>query len=257
MNNLMRIAVVALVILFASTSVQAVVIVHEDFSYPNGNLVGNDGWSNLSGTGTFIQVSGGVVTGLTAGSGSREDGGLTFTATPSLLFYAFDLQYTGSTPAGNAYFAALRNSGTFVARTFLAAPTSTGFRLGIGTNGTNDGAATVFTPDLTINTFYRIVVGYDPTTGALNFWINNGNEGSPDLSIAAAGTTATLNGFNLRQGGDGANSYLGLNIDNFEVATTFQEAFDFTPIPEPATYAMLFIGSGMLVGVQRLRRKAS
>jgi hypothetical protein len=257
MNKLLKTAVLTVATFFTAASTYAVVVIHEDFTYPNGGLVGNDGWANLSGTGSFIQVSGGVVTGLLAQTASSEDAGLTFTGTTAPLFYAFDLQYTGATPAGNAYFAALRNSGSFVARTFLAAPTTSGFRLGIGTNATGDGAATIFTPDLTNNTLYRVVVGYNPTTGALNFWINNGVEGSPDLSIAAAGTTATLNGFNLRQGGNAANNYSGLNIDNFEIATTFDEAFNFAPIPEPSTYAMMLVGAGLLFGMQRLRRKTS
>jgi hypothetical protein len=189
---------------------------------------------------------------LVAQAASSEDAGITFGATTSQLFYGFDMTYSGSAPIGNAYFAAFQNSGVFVARTFLAAPTTSGFRLALGTNLQTDGAASAFSPDLNIGTLYRVVVGYDPTTGALNLWFNNSNQGSPNLSIAAAGTTATLNGFILRQGGTAANAYSGLNIDNFEVASTFNEAFAFA-VPEPATYMLL--GFGALVCAQHFRRR--
>ena len=45
----------------------------EDFSYADGNLVGNGGWAAHSGAGNSpVQVSGGQIT-LNQGSGSRED----------------------------------------------------------------------------------------------------------------------------------------------------------------------------------------
>ena len=83
-----------------ASSASAALFYNETFSYPDGNLVGNGGWANHSGTGTFIQVSSGTVS-TTAGAGSREDANRTTGSTlgQGQTWYAgFDL--TEIAPSG-------------------------------------------------------------------------------------------------------------------------------------------------------------
>ena len=99
-----------------------------------GNLVGQDNWVAISGSGlTPIQV-GVSGTTLTQGSGSREDAGRSFTAIGAnqTYYFGFNVKVTGGNT--NVYFAHLGDGGTanFAARVFVTASTGSDFTFGLG-----------------------------------------------------------------------------------------------------------------------------
>lgn len=245
---------------FFVSSSSATVLIHEPFTYISGDLdaVSGSVWTPVSSPGNSPpQVINGVLKGMDAGNVAMEDNAVPFGATATLLFYGLDVSFTGTAlPTGNAYFAAFRNGVTEVGRLFLGAPAggaANSYRLGIGQTITGDGGGAVnFLSNLTFGTVYRIVIGYDPASGFMDFWLANPDPTNPQLSLLA-GSTTQIDSFVLRQGGNAANTYSGLNIDNLTIATTFSEAN--VAVPEPATWLMMIGGAGLLVAMNSLRRR--
>jgi hypothetical protein len=212
----------------------------DNFNYSDGNLTASGNWTAISGAGSVpIQVNGTVVTGMSAGSGSREDDARVLDATYSsgFLFAGFDFSLS--------YFFNFKDSSTgFRARVYIGAPASSGFRLGLE-NDAGDGAATVtFSSDLSLNTTYRAVVGYDVSAGTSMLWLGPSfSYGSPTLQDNTPAGVLSMVGVSLRQGGSGSGTasctYSGLNLDNMIVATDFVTA---TAVPEPSTFALGLVG---------------
>lgn len=244
-----------------ASSASAALFYNETFSYPDGNLVGNGGWANHSGTGTFIQVSSGTVS-TTSGSGSREDANRTTGSTlgQGETWYAgFDL--TEIAPAAaltEEYFAHfLQGTSNFTARTYITTPTAGGdYTLGI-VGGSNTPPVKWGT-DLTFGTKYRVVVSYtldpdnDPMTqdSFAKLWVNPVNEASTSITKVANFSNA-VTAFALRQGS--ATAAGTQVIDNLAVATTFDEALTGIAIPEPATLSLLALAGVAVFGGARRR----
>ena len=252
------VAALAASLCFFVGSSSGTVIFHEPFDYISGDLdaVSGSVWTPVSSAGSNpVQVINGQVTGMDAGSAAMEDIAVPFGATASLLFYGMDISFTGtSLPTGSAYFASFRSGVTEVARLFLRAPAvgdPNTYRLGAGQNISNDGASMSSAPPFTFGTVYRIVVSFDPTSGWMELFFNHPDDGIVSNGILA-GTSGPIDSFLLRQGGNAANAYSGLNIDNLTIATTFNEAN--AAVPEPGTWALIALGAGML-GVTQWRRR--
>lgn len=239
-------------------SASAAPLITEPFDYPDGGITSVSGgvWANTSGTGTFIQVAGGQVANLTAGSGSREDVNRSFgtSLTSGVVFAGLDL--TISTPpaagGGGDYFLHFTdsNASNFRARVFVYGPGQGAgtFRLGLE----NDSASTaLLSGELAINTTHRIVVAYDLDAKTSRLWINSTDPNSPTLTDGTAATSnANLGRIGLRQGG--AATYSGLTVDHLIVGTVFVDVSSFAPIPEPSATALLALGAG-LVALRRRR----
>ncbi len=235
----------AVVAIGLASSANAALFYNETFTYPDGNLVGNDGWAAHSGAGSMpVQVSGGAIT-LNHGAGSREDVNLD---TGSVLgaggkWYAgFDLNVPSG--SGDVYFAHfLESSSLFNGRIWTAAPTSGGDY----TVGISEGSSLSVTSasDLTYNTDYRIVVAYEFDTAISTLWVNPANEASTSVSFDGSLSTAAF-GFAFRQAG---GSFVQV-VDNLAVATTFDEAL--TGVPEPGALALAACG---LIGATAVRRR--
>jgi hypothetical protein len=239
----------------------AAVLISDDFSYTNGGLVANSGgnWTNLSGTGTFLQVSSGEVAGLAHGSGSREDATRIFSApavSSGSVYSSFSFTVNTAPTAGTDYFFAVHGlaDSNFRGRVFLTVPTTAGFRLGIS----NATATASFTGDLIVGTTYYAVVRASSTTGTnAALWIGTSlssiaalTESSPTATAADAFTANSLGRAVLRQGGSitVGNS---LDFDNLVIGTSFA---DVAPVPEPSSYASIF-GGVALAGVLAVRRR--
>jgi hypothetical protein len=252
----------------ASSSAVAALLYAEAFDYADGNLVnGTNGpnspnppfWAAHSGTGTFVQVSGGTIS-TTAGGGSRQDVNLAAGAMlgQGQTWYAgFDLTVTGDftlTGATEEYFAHfLQGTSSFTGRVYIAAGQSTGdYALGI-VGGSNT-PSVKFPVEFNLGDTHRVVVAYtlDPDNNAgtqdsfARLWVDPVNEASPFVTKVANFSNA-IEAFAFRQGSTvGAGTQV---IDNLQLATTFDEASII--VPEPGTIALLALTAFGLVGSRR------
>ena len=256
--------------LFTVLSSSATVLLTENFGYSNGGLVANSGgnWTNLSGTGTFLQVTNGEVAGIAHGSGSREDAVRVFTASPigTEVYASFNFTVTTAPTAVQDYFFAFTDDlSNFRGRVFLAAPSAANaneFRIGIS-NVTTTAANIVFSNNLLINTTYSIIVrgGADAVINSA-VWVGTNasafDSATPSITASDAYGLETLSRVAIRQGNTitTANS---LNFDNLVVGTTFSDVSvaildpNNGAIPEPSSYAAIF-GVFALAGAALRRR---
>lgn len=159
------------------------------------------------------------------------------------LFPASDPgSYTGT---DSEYFAHFSGS-TFTARTDIAAFSASGYRPGVATASAV--AETIWGFDLSYGTDYRMVVGYDFTTGLTSLWIDPTAITDTSVTSTTARTGITLDAFNFRQ--SAATPDQDISIGQLRVATTFDEVL----VPEPSTYALL-VATGIGAYVIRRRRR--
>lgn len=214
------------------------ILLSENFDYPDGRLVGQGGWANHSGTGTFINVNSGSI-GLAQGGGSREDANVALGRTMAagdIWRFAFDVTVNGTAAATDVYFAHFKDDGTgFNARVFVAAPTQGGnFTFGIS-EGQQGESIVKFSTDFNYGTTYRVFAEYNFDTGNSSLWIND-----PSTVITSTGADIgqAMSAFAFRQ----AAGNTSMVIDNLVV----------TAVPEPS--ALLLVGSVLGAGFLRRRR---
>lgn len=241
-------------------SINASVIWDEEFSYsPDGSLttVSGGNWTAFSGGGTLpIQDVGGVITMTNVSSGtSGEDlrRALDQTYTTGSLYVSLAVSLTvAPTTANGDYFASIYSTagsgGGYETRIF-ASTTATGWTFGLSPSGT---APTDWGTDLSLNTYYNIVLKFDIDTKAVSmgvFSIGSGPSSDSDLTLTGTSTaTAGPDAFALRQGG---STVMLENIDSIIVGTSLA---DVVPVPEPSTLALAALGgAACLVGFRRKR----
>jgi hypothetical protein len=264
MEPMKRILVCSLAAIAVTSQVSASVLFSDDFSYPNGALIGQGGWG-ITGTSTVnpLQVNNGAVALLPTGQDANAPVG-PVTLTGDMSFFIGATINLSAATTGDYFLhwspSPLSTTTIFIGRVFAQASGS-GYRLGyLETSGT--GGTTVYGGvDLNFNQNYRVVLAYNVVSGTLNdtasLYVNptdllseSGN--TPYLtdtwtSISAEATT--LGAVNVRQGG--ATSGATLTVDDLGVTTTFAEAATFTPIPEPSTYALAGLGAAALLIFRR------
>ncbi len=257
-----QLALTSLAVLgLAASHLSANVLLTENFSYADGGLIAgsSSNWTLLSGSTTPLQVVGGVVTGMTHGSGSREDAARVFSATPITVgnvYVKFDLTVTTAPTAGQEYFMAVSGLAdtNYRGRVFIAAPAVAApgaFRLGIS----NSTSTVAFTSDLMVGSYDVVFAATSGTTGSA-LWVGadavNFIEGTTSATATDTTTAQSLARVALRQG-TGISVANGVNVDNLIVATTFADVAG-TPIPEPSAAAGL-AGLVALAGVAARRRR--
>jgi hypothetical protein len=219
------------------------ILTSDTFTYPDGNLVGNGGWTAHSGAGVVpVQVVSGRAV-LSQGTLTREDVNTPFSAIGAGQAVYASFLFSNSGGAGTVYFAHLQSTATtFRARVFITAPTAGGdYTVGFSDTST---LGPVWGTDLVFGTEYLAIIAYEFDTGASRLWIDPVSEASTNLAVAGIGTTP-LNAFSLRQ----ANPTVGTSmqtIDNLIVATSFAEV-----IPSPGGLALLTLGG--LIATRRRR----
>jgi hypothetical protein len=216
------------------------VLVYDDF-LTNGTLtsttptVGGE-WTTISGTTGQIQVVDNRVQLTDAASEDSESGfGTSFTT--GNLYFGFDLSvadpgsYTGT---DFEYFAHFSGS-SFTARTDIAEFTASGYRPGTASGSST--AEVLWGSELSYNTIYRLIVGYDFTTGLTTMWVDPSAVTDTSVTSTTAVTGRTLDAFNFRQ--SAATPDQNFSIGQLRVATTFDEVL--IGVPEPASVS-LFVG---------------
>lgn len=245
-------------LLLATAGVRATVLFSDDFTYPNGNLVGNDGWVQTSTTTTTpVQIVSGRVV-LATGQDVQNPLSTPYTlldGTPFFIGATINVQSAMATGDYFLHWSPAAQSIAFISRVEIRS-SGTGFNMGyVETSGAGASltwGSTVFN----FNQNYRLVLQYNPVAGPLNDTADLYMGGNLELSNTWGSATAestTLGTLNFRQASGNAP---GLQVDDLNMTTTFAEAATFTPapIPEPTSLSLLG-GFGLLAWYINRRRR--
>ncbi|HEX2867947.1 MAG TPA: T9SS type A sorting domain-containing protein [Ignavibacteriales bacterium] len=227
------------------SQINAQILLDENFDYKVGAKLDTLGWTNHSGTGTFLTVldsnltyanyplvsKGGEVV-LEGGSGSREDVNHPIEKHAAGTLYASFLIKVASATTGGDYFFHYKWNGTggiFLARTYVKDNGSGKFVLGLSKSGT---AVKYTTDTYDYNTTYLVVVKYEYVGDAaglddkvslyVNPDITTTEPASAQLTDVETGTKATdapIDAIALRQG----SGVYKLMLDGVRVATSWDE----------------------------------
>jgi len=236
-----RIAALALLASAACfATAHATVLMADGFTYPNGNLAGNGGWSTFSGTGTDIQVVSGRANG---DHNNAPDDQRLFAAQPvtGKTYACFDVIVPTPQPGKlkATYFAMLKDGGTsnFLSRTYIVPIGSNGFTFAISNSSTSAtvGVTPWGTSTLLFDHRYNIVINYDPVNKSSTLWVDPVNELSTSVTDVNSGAAAVaISGIGIRQSNTPATlppspDFSGVtnaqySMDNLGVGTTFDDA---------------------------------
>jgi hypothetical protein len=230
-------AIVAVGILPAVASASMLLL--EQFNYPNGNLVGNGGWTAHSGAGAVpIQVVDGVAV-LNQGGGSREDANVPLLAAQGATdktYAAFKVTIESVTTLGAGdYFAHFR-SATFLypARVYIATPQNGGdFSFGLSATSTGTTPIVYWGSAGIVGQEYTIVIAYDAATATTQLWIDPIDESSPSITSIGGTPGDLVSSFALRQG-SGSTSVQ--HIGGILVGSTFADVVGGVVATENATF---------------------
>jgi len=239
---------------FAASAAFAGNLVNEGFTYINGNLVPNNPgapalgpWANYSGAGDIL-IASNYATGIMNTAARAADDALPFTAQTALVptYACFDafIPCFGATAPLPSYFAGLKDAGTsnLLARVYVVALGTTGgwtFAVSHYSTSATVGVRPWSATSLACDTWYRIVIKYDPVVKSSTMWVNPVNEFSASVmdSNSAAPATA-VSTFFLRQGaastippGNAGTTSWNWRTDNLGVGTSFAEACYVPPPP--------------------------
>jgi len=216
---------------------RATVLLADAFTYPNGNLAGNGGWTTFSGTGTDIAVNAGRAIGNHSNAPDDKTG---FAAQPttSKTYACFDVIVPA--PAGTpkaTYFAMITDGGTtnFYSRVYIVKSGAT-FTFAISHSSTTTTVGVTAWPvALLYDHKYNVVINEDPVNKSSTLWVDPATESSASVTDANSATTeVSVNSFCLRQSSTASTlpaspDYSGTtnatySVDNLGVGTTFTDA---------------------------------
>lgn len=242
---------------FVASAAFAGNLVNDAFTYPNGNLAGNNPgapalgpWANYSGATTDIQVFAYYAQGIMNTSANANDDAIPFTVQPitTPTYACFDVMIPcwGPTAPLCSYFAGLKDAGTsnLVARVYVVAlGTTGGWTLALSHYSTSStvGITPWSTTSLTCGTHYTVVIKFDPVAKSSTMWVNPVNEASASVTDAnSAAPSIPTSTFFLRQGGistiptgqvyNNGTTIWNWLVDNLGVGTTFAEACYQAPV---------------------------
>ena len=220
-----------------AVSTQAESLLSDDFSYPNGPIVGATGspWVNNSGA-TAMLVTNNPSNGQLEVSDSRAEdiaapyanGTYMSNGTVTAVYSKFTVKFL-SPPAGAgtyfAHFTGENMSSDYRARiiasttnvTTLANAAPGNFFLGIGNNSGAIAATIPFPLELTTNVTYTVVTKYVLATGLSTFWIDPTDETSTSVTATLNVSLMNPTYYGFRQ----ASSEGTMRIDALRVATSF------------------------------------
>jgi hypothetical protein len=228
--------------------------------YTNGNLVGQNGWSQTGTTATVAQtVSNGVVV-LPSGAAGQDtwnafSSAVSATNAGNYLLTTINFSLTNAANATGDYFFHLSSptntTSVFFQRLYSRSAVGGGFELGI--NGASAATSVAWgSTVLSLNTSYQAVIKWDFVSGATNdtlsLYLNPTNSIITNNTVFASTnfTTTeptTVAAANLRIGSSASTP--GVLVDSIEVQV----------VPEPSTYALLALAGAGLAGHMIRRRR--
>jgi len=246
----------------------AATLVAEGFDYADGELTINDGTGDNVSGGLWVPHSGegfddniDVLAGhaILNNSGSEDAnraaaGGVDNGGTDT-WYYAVKFTVTDDDLASDLvnedYFAHLWGAGfAFRGRAYIANPSLTPGEFSIGLSATSGGLVSK-TADIAYGVEHVIVVSFDPATGTSNLWLNEASEAGAFITDTNAGAIGSvLSAVALRQDFIGGAADNEIAVNGVGLATTFDEAYAASMVPEPASLALIGLG-----GVAMLRRR--
>lgn len=213
-------------------------LLSEGFTYPDGNLAGNGGWTTFSGAITDVQVTSGRAVGF--GPNANDDHtAFAAQATTVKTYACFKVRIPAVAAAPKPiYFFALKDAGTanFVSRVYVLALSGGGWTFGLSHSSTSATVGVVpWGSALSYDTDYTIAINYDPVAKSSTMWVDPVNEASTSVSITNAAIPANaISTVALRQSATSATlpaspSYAGtadwgFSVDDISVGTTFDDA---------------------------------
>lgn len=225
----------------AAGAASAAQLMNETFTYSDGTLTTvGPLWTAHSGAGAKpIQVVSGEAR-LEQSGGSGEDVNRVFGAqgAAAKTYASFDVTFTiGTAITGDAYFAHLKDSGTFNFRArVFGGPGTTGWTLKFDNDSSTPDAT--WPAELSLGVQYKIVISYDASTGAAELWVNPSAETDPKITSAVGGSGTDIESFAMRQASHAAGQSFQ-NIDNIKVGTTFADVADVPTSTSNASWARI------------------
>lgn len=252
MNNVLKkcAAAAAVASLYIGSQAGAAILLQEDFSYPDGALVGATGspWVGHSGTAGQVNVASNAVS-LTQAESQDVNAPLSGAPyTTGTLYAGFDVNFSALPDGTGGYFAHFKDNGTgnFRGRIFATTTDAAAgsFRLGVS-NSANTMA--IVPTDLDLGETHRLVLGYDTATAIATLYVNPTSETGGTVATDP-GSSIGVTTFALRQSTSSGNGMGALTGDNLIISTTFAEA---AVIPEPTGLALAGLAAA---GLLRRRR---
>lgn len=244
----MKKLIVVLFTLGLTVVANASLILSEQFTYANGAVttVSAGVWTRFSGSADPSDAT--INNNALEVFASRADDvsrALGTTYSSGNLYYSLNLSLATQPTAAGGYIGMLQQGATtFRDRLFVnsSGATGGGYFVGVGNTAT---AQIMWTTELSLSTFYTVVVRADLDNDVSYLWVNPVDESSVNISTNIASTVTPIT-FAFRQ--VNASGPGNATVDNLLVATTFNEVV----IPEPGTMALMGLG---LLGLGILRRK--
>lgn len=234
-------AVLCSMAMLISGAANAATLASDDFSYADGSLVPNGGWSTHSGTpGDLLVASGEAVVQHGAPS---EDANLGFADVNSgVLTATFDIVVRDDTVISGGdyeYFAHFFTDGSFNFRARIdVVEGADGGDYTLGISSTTSTAQDVLPVDFSFGDTVAVSLAYDLDTAIGSLTVG------ADTIVGMAGTPGeTLNRFALRQSDSSNNETV--TVDNLVISGT-------AAVPEPTSIALLVAG---LIAAVSTRRK--
>ncbi len=257
-------ATIAISTLFMS-SATATILVNEQFTHMDGDLMGNTPtpgpggtWETHSGTSNQIQVVNGEAV-VNAQTGFDDNTGFATRDVTATTYARFDFRLPASTNSDivnlgsdGYYFAHFRGgTGTsFRARVGVLAPDVAegggDYKLVISAQS-NLSNGTTWGSQLDFDTTYRVVTEYNAATQQSRLWLDPTDESSTNITAANSLSASDIFSYALRQNGDYDGQVI---VDNLVVATSFDEAL--TGVPEPGAILLLLTA---VTGMGLFRRR--
>lgn len=205
-------------------------LLQESFSYPDSPLTQNAEWQRHSGAEQSTRVQNQT---LILTDSSTEDSHILIPGFPYemheaiTLFAAFDLNILQSPEGSGSYFAHFKGStiNAFRGRIHLQTQ-DTGVQIGL------DGAAglPIYSDILLSNASpYRIVLGYELSSGVASLWINPTNQTDVTLISQSESALLDIESFAFRQTGSAIRGLGELVIDNLLIGTSFESVSQSSP----------------------------
>ena len=254
-----RLFVVVAWLALAPASLHSSVILNDAFNYPEGAVVTAPAtlWTNHSGTVGQVDVTSGKLnlTGSETEDVNALLQGQPYSTTSTDSLYAkFTVNFSALPSGANGgYFAHFKDATTgFRAKVFATTNGAAAglFRLGIA-SGSNL-ATNTFSPDLSLNQDYVVVIRLALNTAASTLWVNPAVETDSSVNAADTGAPINVTSFAFRQ-----TSGMGtLTGDDLLVGTSFADVVSAVVVPQPAQIAMepvsqeVFEGGNALFMVQ-------